>query len=226
MAQVGLPLLVHGEVTHSSVDVFDREKVFIETILQPLAMRHPTLKVVMEHITTEDAVQYILSCRNADGTPNKNIAATITAHHLLYNRNDLLCGGIKPHMYCLPVLKRERHRLALLAAATSGDDRFFIGTDSAPHDLRAKESACGCAGIFTGHAAVELYAEAFDSVGEIGKLEGFTSIFGQNFYGLPLNEARVKLVKEDWIVPATYTVGDGEVRPLRAGEIIRWKLVE
>lgn len=220
MAEVGMPLLVHGEVTHPSVDIYDRENVFIETVLQPLILRHPTLRVVMEHITTEDAVQFIRSCKSAD------IAATITAHHLLYNRSDMFCGGIRPHMYCLPILKREKHRQALLAAATSGDGRFFIGTDSAPHGIHAKESGCGCAGIFTGHAAVELYAEAFDSVGKIDKLEGFTSIFGQSFYGIPTNEKRVRLVREDWTVPESYKMGSGAVRPLRAGEVIRWKLVE
>lgn len=223
MAEVGLPLLVHGEVTDPTVDIFDRERVFIDTILKPLIETHPTLKIVMEHITTEDAVQFIRSLNHPDGTPKLNICATITPQHLLYNRNDIFKGGICPHMYCLPILKREKHREALLEAATSGDPRFFIGTDSAPHSTTAKESACGCAGIFTGHGAVELYAEAFDSVGRIDRLEGFVCHFGQQFYNLPINTRKIRLVKEDWKVPDTYTFGGEKLRPLRAGEVIHWK---
>ena len=223
MEEVGLPLLVHGEVTDPSVDIFDREKVFIDTVLTPIIEAHPGLKIVMEHITTEDAVQFIRAQNNPDGSPKLNLCATITPQHLLYNRNDLFKGGISPHMYCLPILKREKHREALLEAATSGDPRFFIGTDSAPHAIAAKESACGCAGIFTGHAAVELYAEAFDSVGKIDRLEGFVCQFGQQFYNLPQNTRRIRLVREDWTVPESYSFGGEKLRPLRAGQVIRWK---
>ncbi len=223
MAEVGMPLLVHGEVTDPAVDIFDREQVFIDTILKPLMDTHPTLKIVMEHITTENAVRFIRSQVNVDGTPNLNIRATITPHHLLYNRNDIFKGGICPHMYCLPILKREKHREALLEAATSGDPHFFIGTDSAPHSTTAKESACGCAGIFTGHGAVELYAEAFDSVGKIDRLEDFVSHFGQEFYNLPINKRKIRLVQEDWAVPEYYAFGDEQLRPLRAGGVIHWR---
>ena len=224
MEDAKLPLLIHGEVTDSDVDIFDREIVFIERVLKPLVLQHPHLKIVLEHITTKNAVDFIQTCTNADGTPNLNVAATITAHHLLYNRNHLLCSGLHPHMYCLPVLKRESHRLALLAAATSGDPHFFLGTDSAPHSIAQKECSVGCAGIFTGHAAIELYAEAFDSIGRIDALSDFVGVFGQQFYNLPPNEGIVELVREDWAVPDSYYIGKNcHVRPLRAGDVIRWK---
>eukprot|EP01041_Mallomonas_annulata_P013064 gene13064-27575_t len=219
MAEVGLPLLVHGEVTDIDVDVFDRERLFIETVLRPLTEQFPTLKIVMEHITTADAVDFILSS-------SSNIAATITAHHLLYNRTHIFKGGVNPHMFCLPILKRERHRIALLSAATSGNPKFFLGTDSAPHAIESKQSSCGCAGIFTGHAAIELYAEAFDSVGEIKKLEAFTSKYGAQFYGIPIqNTLKRKLVKRPWIVPSSYPFGGASVYPLRAGEEMLWTLL-
>eukprot|EP01039_Chlorochromonas_danica_P008399 gene8399-9258_t len=218
MEDIGLPLLIHGEVTEKEVDIFDREEVFIRTILQPLIMtRYPRLKVVMEHITTKQAVEFI---RDAPA----NIVATITAHHLLYNRNDIFRGGVCPHMYCLPILKREEHRQALLTAATSGSPKFFLGTDSAPHSVENKESACGCAGIFTAHAAIELYAEAFESVDALDKLEGFASIYGQQFYGLPLNQKKVRLVKESWNVPETLPFGSSTLKPLRAGQAVTWKI--
>lgn len=216
MSDVGMLLLIHGEVTDASVDIFDREKVFIETILKPILEKFPKLKVVMEHITTSDAVEFVTNA-------GPNLAATITAHHLLYNRNDIFKGGICPHMYCLPILKREQHRQALLSAATSGNPKFFIGTDSAPHSVETKESACGCAGIFTGHAALELYAEAFESANALDRLEDFTSRFGQEFYGLPLSEKRVKLVKQDWLVPDTFKFGNSVVKPLRANQTISWE---
>jgi dihydroorotase len=225
MEEVGLPLLVHGEVTDSDVDVFDRERVFIERVLKPIVAKYPRLRVVMEHITSKEAVDFILSCCDANGQPRPNIGATITAHHLLYSRNALFLGGIRPHMYCLPILKRESHRQALLRAATSGDPRFFLGTDSAPHSVTTKQSDCGCAGIFTGHAALELYAEAFDSVGKIDALPAFASVFGQRFYGLPTSPVTIRLVREDWTVPESYPFGNSQVRPLRAGEVIRWKKV-
>ena len=219
MSDCGLLLLVHGEVVDPHVDIFDKEKTYIETVLRPLLREFPSLKVVMEHITTADAVQFV---REYVGD---NLAATITAHHLLYNRSDIFRGGIRPHMYCLPILKKERHRLALLQAATSGSRRFFLGTDSAPHAVDAKESACGCAGIFTGHAAIELYAEAFEEAGRLERLEGFASVFGAEFYGLPPNTRRLQLRKEAWIVPETYPFGASAVRPLRAGEPVKWKHV-
>lgn len=218
MSELRFPLLIHGEVTDQSIDLFDREACFIVQILVPLTEEFPELKVVMEHITTENAVEFVLSC-------NANVAATITAHHLLYNRNDIFKGGICPHMYCLPVLKRERHRLALLQAAVSGNSKFFIGTDSAPHSVENKESACGCAGIFTAHAAIELYTEAFDSVNGLDKLENFCSVYGQQFYGLPINTKKIKLVKEPWEVPKRYEFGESTLHPLRAGEWIQWKIV-
>lgn len=218
MSDVGMLLLIHGEVTDASVDIFDREKVFIETILRPILEKFPNLKVVMEHITTSDAVEFVTNA-------GPNLAATITAHHLLYNRNDIFKGGVCPHMYCLPILKREQHRQALLSAATSGNPKFFIGTDSAPHSVEAKESACGCAGIFTGHAALELYAEAFESANALHRLEDFTSRFGQEFYGLPLSEKKVKLLKQDWIVPETFKFGTSVVKPLRANQAISWERI-
>lgn len=218
MSDLQMPLLVHGEVVDPSIDIYDREQVYIDTVLKPLLQKFPLIKLVMEHITTTQAVEFVMSCSN-------NVAATITAHHLLYNRNAIFKNGICPHMYCLPILKRESHRLSLLQAATSGNPKFFIGTDSAPHSVEAKESACGCAGIFTGHAAIELYAEAFETVDSLDKLEQFTSINGQKFYGLERSRKTITLIKEDWIVPDTYQFGSSVVRPLRAGEAIKWKIL-
>ena len=220
MQEVGLPLLVHGEVTNTDIDVFDREQVFIETILEPLVARFPTLKVVMEHITTKQAVDFV-------GNASKNIAATITAHHLLMNRNAIFQGGIRPHHYCLPVLKRETHRQALVKAAISGSPKFFLGTDSAPHPQNAKESACGCAGMYTAYNAMELYAEAFDKAGALDKLEGFACFYGADFYGLPRNETMNKgtitLTRESWTIPKSLPLGDNTLVPLRAGESCEWK---
>lgn len=216
MAELNMPLLVHGEVTDPEVDVFDREKVFIDQQLIPLVKDIPELRVVFEHITTKDAVDYVLSA-------NTNIAATITAHHLLMNRNELFKGGIRPHHYCLPVLKRETHRQALIEAATTGNPKFFLGTDSAPHSKNAKESACGCAGIYTAHAAIELYAEAFDQANAIDKLETFASFHGADFYKLPRNAAKITITKQNWKVPDSYRTGNESIIPLRAGEDICWK---
>lgn len=217
MAEIGLPLLVHGEVTDPAVDVFDREAVFIERHLQPLLKRIPQLKLVLEHITTADGIAFVQSMP-------ANVAGTLTAHHLLMNRNAMFQGGIRPHHYCLPVLKRERHRQALIAAAVSGNPKFFLGTDSAPHARGAKESACGCAGMYTAHAALELYAQVFEEAGALDRLEGFASFFGADFYGLPRNTGTVTLLREDWEVPASYALGDIEVVPLYAGEHLRWRL--
>lgn len=217
MAEVGLPLLVHGEVTDGSIDIFDREAVFIEQVFAPLIARLPTLKVVFEHITTQQAAEYVAAAP-------ANIAATITAHHLLMNRNALFVGGIRPHHYCLPVLKREIHRQALVKAAISGSSKFFLGTDSAPHARHAKEAACGCAGMYTAHAAIELYAEAFEAAGALDKLEAFASLNGPGFYGLPANSDTITLVKDAWTVPATLAYGDDTLVPLRAGEVIGWKM--
>jgi len=217
MQEVGLPLLVHGESTDPAIDVFDREKAFIDEVLGPTVERFPGLKIVLEHITTRDAVQYV-------EVTGPNVAATVTAHHLLMNRNALFMGGIRPHHYCLPVLKREEHREALVEAATSGNPKFFLGTDSAPHPRRDKETGCGCAGIYTGHAALELYAVAFEEAGALERLEGFASVFGAGFYGLPVNQDRLTLVREDWTVPQRLKFGDDELVPLRAGETIPWKL--
>lgn len=217
MEEVGLPLLIHGEVTSPKVDVFDREQVFIDNVLAPLAARFPRLKIVLEHITTRQAVDFVK-------VAPENIAATITAHHLLYNRNAMFSGGMRPHLYCLPVLKREEHRGVLLAAATSGNPKFFLGTDSAPHSKHAKESACGCAGIYSAHAAIELYAEAFESVNALGKLEAFASFYGADFYGLPRNTDTITLVKEAWDVPSELAFGTEKLIPLRAGERIHWRL--
>ena len=217
MERLGLPLLVHGEVTDSSVDIFDRESVFIDTILIPLLSRFPSLKVVMEHITTREAAQFIASAR-------QGVAATITAHHLLYNRNAIFQGGVRPHYYCLPVLKRETHRLALVEAAVSGSPRFFLGTDSAPHAQGAKESACGCAGCYTAASAIELYAQAFESAGALDRLEGFASFHGADFYGLPRNDERVTLVRSDWRMPDSFSFGDQRLIPFGAGEQVRWSL--
>ena len=218
MEELGLPLLVHGESTDPAIDVFDREQAFIEETLGPTLERFPGLKVVLEHITTREAVQYV-------EVTGPNVAATITAHHLLLNRNALFMGGIRPHHYCLPVLKRESHREALVEAATSGNPKFFLGTDSAPHARGLKEAACGCAGIYTAHAAIELYAAAFEEAGALDKLEGFASVFGAQFYGLPLNEERITLERSEWRVPAELRFGASELVPLRAGETIPWKLV-
>ena len=221
MAEIGLPLLVHGEMTRADIDVFDREKAFIDDQLAPLIQRHPQLKVVFEHITTADAAAFV-----RDSGPN--IAATITPQHLLYNRNAMLVGGMHPHFYCLPVLKREEHRRVLLKAATSGDPKFFLGTDSAPHAKDAKESACGCAGIFSAHAAIELYATAFEQAGALDRLEGFASHFGADFYGLPRNKTQITLVRQDWQVadklPFADTDGAAPLVPFLAGETLRWKL--
>jgi dihydroorotase len=217
MEELGLPLLIHGEVTDPAVDIFDREAVFIETILVPLLQQYPKLRVVLEHITTRQAVEFILA------TPN-NIAATITAHHLLMNRNAMFQGGIRPHHYCLPVLKRESHRQILVKAATSGNPKFFLGTDSAPHAKNAKESACGCAGMYTAHAAIEFYTEVFEQADALDKLEGFSSFFGADFYGLPRNNDTITLRKQEWTVPPTLAFADETLIPLRAGETVKWKL--
>jgi dihydroorotase len=217
MERGGMPLLVHGESTEPHVDVFDREARFIETVLAPLVQRFPGLKLVFEHITTRSAAQFVAAAP-------ANVAATITPQHLLHNRNALFVGGIRPHYYCLPILKREDDRVALLAAATSGDPKFFLGTDSAPHERATKETACGCAGMFTAHAALELYAEAFDAAGRLHRLEGFASQFGADFYGLPRHRERITLVREDWVAPQSYPFGDGALVPYRAGEKIHWRL--
>lgn len=219
MHECHMPLLVHGEVTDPAVDVFDREAVFIERVLQPLLHDLPGLQVVFEHITTREAVQFVQE-------QGANIAATITAHHLLYNRNAMFNGGIRPHHYCLPVLKREAHREALLAAATSGSPKFFLGTDSAPHAQHAKESSCGCAGIYTAHAAIELYAEAFEQAGALDKLEAFASLHGANYYSLARNSQTITLRKESWQVPGSIPFGAERLVPLRAGEKVTWKLVD
>lgn len=218
MAELGMPLLVHGEVTDAHIDIFDREKIFIEQVLQPLVARLPELKVVLEHITTSDAADFVLSS-------GPNIAATITPHHLLYNRNAMLAGGIRPHYYCLPIIKRETHRQALIQAATSGNPKFFLGTDSAPHAQSAKESACGCAGIYSAHAAIELYAEVFDQAGALDKLEAFASFYGPDFYGLPRNTESITLSKDSWTVPDNINFGEENLIPLRAGETVAWKMV-
>jgi len=217
MEQLGLPLLIHGESTDPAVDVFDREKAFIEEILGPTVERFSGLKIVLEHITTRDAVQYV-------EVTGPNVGATITAHHLLLNRNALFLGGVRPHHYCLPVLKREEHREALVEAAISGNPKFFLGTDSAPHPRKEKEAACGCAGVYTAHAALELYAAAFEEAGALDRLEGFASHHGADFYGLPRNKGNVTLVREEWTVPKTIRFGEEELVPLRAGETIPWKL--
>jgi dihydroorotase len=217
MQEVGMPLSVHGEVTDREIDIFDREAVFIERILEPVRKRFPELKVVFEHITTKDAVQYVEAASGVVG-------ATVTAHHLLYNRNALLVGGVHPHYYCLPVLKREEHRAALLRAVSSGSPRFFLGTDSAPHAKGVKENACGCAGCYTAHHAMELYATAFDQVGAMDKLEGFSSWYGADFYGLPRNMGKVVLTRQEWQIPSVLSLGKEALVPLNAGEKIMWKL--
>ncbi|MGI9132453.1 MAG: dihydroorotase [Rhodoferax sp.] len=218
MQRLGMPLLVHGEVTAPEVDVFDREAVFIETQLIPLRQDFPELKIVLEHITTREAAQYVQQADRFTG-------ASITAHHLLYNRNALFMGGLRPHYYCLPVLKRELHRQALVQAATSGNPKFFLGTDSAPHASHLKEHASGCAGCYTAFTALELYAEAFDAAGALDRLEGFASFFGADFYGLPRNSGRVTLVRQTWSLPQQLPFGQAWLTPLRAGEALTWRLV-
>ena len=222
MQAVGMPLLVHGEVTHADIDIFDREAVFIDTVLEPLRKKLPELKIVFEHITTKQAAHYV---RDAVTGGKNTIAATITPQHLLMNRNAIFAGGIRPHNYCLPVLKREEHRVALLEAATSGNPRFFLGTDSAPHAKGAKEAACGCAGCYSAFNALGLYAEAFESVGKLDKLEGFASFFGPDFYSLPRNSKKITLVKHAQSIPMELPLGDATIVPLRAGETIAWSLV-
>lgn len=217
MAEIGMPLLIHGEATEAHIDIFDREKVFIEDILLPLTARIPSLRIVLEHITTADAVTFV-------GQAGDNIAATITPQHLLYNRNHLLVGGVRPHLYCLPVLKRNIHQAALIEAATSGSSKFFLGTDSAPHAQPSKETACGCAGCYSAHAALELYAEAFDNAGALDKLEAFASFYGPDFYRLPRNTSKITLQRESWNVPASYPFSDSTLVPLRAGEQIHWRI--
>ena len=219
MQRAGLKLLVHGEVTDSEIDLFDREAVFIDRVMAPLRKDFPELKVVFEHITTKEAAQYVA---DADA----HTAATITAHHLLYNRNAIFLGGIRPHYYCLPVLKREVHRQALVQAATSGSPKFFLGTDSAPHPAHLKEHPCGCAGCYTALTALELYAEAFEAAGALDKLEGFASFFGADFYGLPRNSGRVTLRKETWTIPDEVAFGEAVVKPLRGGEVLKWRIAE
>jgi len=217
MRAAGMPLLVHGEVTDEAIDIFDREPIFIERVLRPLIDQVPGLKIVLEHVTTAEAVNFVRS-------GPETLAATITPHHLLYNRNAILAGGIRPHFYCLPVLKRERHRLALVEAATSGHPRFFLGTDSAPHAIGTKECSCGCAGIFSAHAALEAYAEVFDRAGALDRLEGFASRHGPDFYGLPRNQDRLKLIRDSWTLPEHYAFGDSQVVPMCAGETIGWRI--
>ena len=217
MQEVGMPLLIHGEVTDNEIDIFDREHIFIETILKPLVAKFTDLRIVLEHITTKDAVEFVTNASD-------NVAATITAHHLLFNRNHMLVGGIRPHYYCLPILKRNIHQQALITAATSGNQKFFLGTDSAPHAQHAKESACGCAGSYTAHAAIELYAEVFEEAGALDKLEAFASINGPTFYKLPMNSDTITLVKSPWKVPETIMFGDDKIVPIRAGEEINWQV--
>jgi dihydroorotase len=217
MQDAGLPLLLHGEVTDSEIDIFDREKIFIERHLIPLTLRFPKLRIVFEHITTANAVKFVLAASD-------NVAATITAHHLLFNRNEIFKGGIRPHYYCLPVLKREEHRLALLKAATSGNQKFFLGTDSAPHAKNTKEASCGCAGCYTALHAMELYAAAFESANAIDKLEGFASFFGADFYGLPRNKGTITLEKSSWQVPEELPFSGSAIVPLRAGEMLDWRV--
>jgi dihydroorotase len=217
MEETGMPLLLHGEVVDVDVDVFDREAVFIERHLTPLLRDFPALRIVLEHITTRQAAEFVAAAP-------ENVAATITVHHLLYNRNAMFRGGIRPHMYCLPVLKRENHRQALVAAAISGNPKFFLGTDSAPHSLGAKETACGCAGIYSAHAAIELYAEAFEDAGALDRLEAFASFYGADFYGLARHTDTITLRRESWDMPARLKMGEEELVPLRAGEAIRWRV--
>jgi dihydroorotase len=219
MAGLGMPLLIHGEVTDPEIDVFDREAVFIDRELDPLRRRIPELRIVLEHITTEEAVDYVTGAGD-------NLAATITAHHLVINRNAIFAGGIRPHLYCLPIAKRENHRLALRRAATSGDGRFFLGTDSAPHPVADKETACGCAGIFTAPGALAIYAEVFEEEGALDRLEAFASLNGPMFYKLPPNQDRVALRREALVVPERVGEGESAVIPFRAGETLRWRLID
>jgi dihydroorotase len=218
MQKLGTPLLMHGEVTDGDVDVFDRERVFIDRHMKPLLAKYPALKVVFEHITTKDAADFVASAPS-------NVAATITPHHLLMNRNAMFTGGIRPHHYCLPILKREEHRLALVKAATSGSPKFFLGTDSAPHAKSAKEAACGCAGMYSSHAGIELYAEVFEAVNALDKLEAFASFYGADFYGLPRNKDQITLVKEAWTVPESIAFAGDVLVPLRAGQTVAWKML-
>jgi dihydroorotase len=218
MQRAGMPLLVHGEVTSSDIDLFDREAVFIDTQLIPLRRDFPELKIVFEHITTKEAAQYVRDS-------NEFTAATITAHHLLYNRNAIFTGGIRPHYYCLPVLKRETHRLALVGAAISDSNKFFLGTDSAPHPAHLKEHATGCAGCYTAHAAIEMYAEAFDAAGALDQLEAFASFNGADFYGLPRNHGTITLKQESWTPPESFAFGEAALKPLRSGEALPWRMV-
>ena len=218
MNEQGMPLLVHGEVTRAEVDVFDREARFIEEQLEPVVQRFPDLKVVLEHVSTQQAVQFVEGAR-------ERVGATITPQHLMYNRNDMLVGGVRPHFYCLPILKRDVHQRALRDAVVSGNRRFFLGTDSAPHLQHTKETSCGCAGCYSSHAALELYAEVFEDLGILDKLEAFASFNGPDFYGLPRNTDTITLRREPWKVPASYPLGDGQVVPLKAGENIRWQIV-
>ncbi|WP_404466347.1 dihydroorotase [Vreelandella aquamarina] len=218
MAKLGMPLLVHGEVTDHDIDIFDREAVFIERVMKPLLARHPSLKVVFEHITTQQAAEFVAGA-------SENVAATITAHHLLFNRNKMLAGGIRPHYYCLPILKREQHRQALLKAATSGSPKFFLGTDSAPHAKGDKESSCGCAGAYTAPAAIELYATAFEEMQALDKLEAFASLNGPRFYGLEPNADTVTLERRQWVLPESYPYASGQtIVPLLAGETLQWAM--
>jgi dihydroorotase len=219
MSELGVVFQVHGEVTHNEVDVFDREARFIDEVLVPVVERFPKLRIVFEHITTKQAVQFVRGTR-------AGVGATITPQHLLHNRNAIFVGGIRPHYYCLPVLKTEPDRAALVEAATSGESKFFLGTDSAPHARHTKEAACGCAGMFSAHAGIELYAEVFEAAGALNRLEGFASDFGPDFYGLPRNPGRIKLVKEPWAVPAHYPFGTDDIVPMRAGETVGWRLAE
>lgn len=218
MEEVDLPLLIHGEVTDSDCDIFDREKIFIESSLKDIVDRFPNLRIVVEHVTTKEAVDFIISASN-------NIAATITPQHLLFNRNAILVGGIHPHNYCLPILKREKHRLALIKAATSGNPKFFLGTDSAPHTKTAKENSCGCAGCYSAYAALELYAEAFEQADSLDKLEGFASFFGADFYRLPRNTKTITLQKKSWTVPESYQLKDEQIIPLKASETLSWSFL-
>ncbi|MBL4911214.1 MAG: dihydroorotase [Alteromonadaceae bacterium] len=217
MQQLDMPLLIHGEVTDNDIDIFDREKVFIDTILAPLAAKFSKLKIILEHITTKHAVEFVEQA-------GSNVAATITAHHLMYNRNHMLVGGIKPHYFCLPILKRNIHQQALIKAATSGSNKFFLGTDSAPHTKQAKENACGCAGSYTAHAAIELYAEVFEQANVLDKLEAFASFNGADFYGLARNNATITLTKATWTVPKTMSFGKDNLVPVKAGEQISWQV--
>jgi dihydroorotase len=219
MEEVDLPLLIHGEVTDNDIDIFDREKVFIDRHLAPIAERFPALRIVLEHITTDDAVQFVSGAGN-------NVAATITAHHLLFNRNDMLVGGIRPHYYCLPILKRNIHQQALQQAAISGNPKFFLGTDSAPHSTASKEGSCGCAGVYSAHAALEFYAEVFEQLNALDKLDAFAGHFGPDFYRLPRNTQNITLRKKSWNVPAELPMGTGTLTPLRAAQPVTWEIVE